>query len=66
MFAEWDTPELKLKLEQEDRFLREAICAGLTDLNAGFDSLLIGHLSPADFLTVIDRCESRNVRIIGN
>jgi hypothetical protein len=65
MFAEWDTPESKLKLEQEDRFLREVIYDGLTDLNTGFDSPLIGHFSPEDFLTVIDRCESLNVRIIG-
>jgi hypothetical protein len=64
MFAEWDTPESKLKLEQEDRFLREVIYAGLTDLNTGFDSPLIGHFSPADFLTVIDRCESLDVRVI--
>jgi hypothetical protein len=65
MFAEWDTPESKLKLEQEDRFLREVIYDGLTDLNTGFDSPLIGHFSPEDFLTVIDRCESLNVRVIG-
>ncbi len=65
MLAEWDTPESKLKFEEEHRFLRDVIYAGLTDLNTGFDSPLIGHFSPEDFLTVIDRCESLNVRIIG-
>jgi hypothetical protein len=65
MFAEWDTPESKPKFEQENRFEREVIYAGLTDLNTGFDSDLIGHFSPEDFLIVIDRCESLNVEIIG-
>jgi len=58
MFAEMDTPESKLKFEEDHRFLREVVYAGLGDLNIGFDSALIGHFSPADFLTVIDRCES--------
>ena len=65
MFAEWDTPESKLKFEQKNHFEREALYAGLTDLNTGFDSPLIGHFSPGDFLIVIDRCESLSVRIIG-
>ena len=65
IFAELDTPESKLKSEKKDRFLREVVYAGLTDLNTGFDSPLIGHFSPADFLTVIDRCESLSVRVIG-
>ncbi len=65
IFAELNTPESKLRSEKEDRFLREAIYAGLEDLNIGFDSPLIPHFSPGDFLTVIDRCESLNVRIIG-
>jgi hypothetical protein len=65
IFAELDTPESKFRSEKEDRILREVIYAGLTDLNTGFDSPLIGHFSPADFLIVIDRCESRSVRIIG-
>jgi hypothetical protein len=65
IFAELGTPESKLRSEKEDRFLREVICAGLTDLNTGFDSPLIGHFSPEDFLTVIDRCESLGVEIIG-
>jgi hypothetical protein len=63
--AEFATPESKLRFEKEDRFLREVIYAGLTDLNTGFDSPLIGHFSPEDFLVVIDRCEALNVRVIG-
>jgi len=65
MFAEMDTPESKLKFEEDHPFLREVIYAGLTDLNTGFDSPLIGHFPPTDFLTVIDRCESMLVRVIG-
>jgi hypothetical protein len=65
IFAELDTPESKLRSEKEDRFLREVIYAGLTDPNTGFDSPLIGHFSPEDFLIVIGRCESLNVRVIG-
>jgi hypothetical protein len=65
MLAEWLTPEWEAKFEEEHRFLREVIYAGLTDLNTGFDSPLIGHFSPEDFLTVIDRCESLDVSIIG-
>jgi hypothetical protein len=65
MLAECDTPESKLKFEEEHRFLREVIYAGLKDLNTGFDSPMIGHFSPQDFLIVIHRCESLNVRIIG-
>jgi hypothetical protein len=34
-------------------------------LNTGFDSPLIGHFSPADFLVVIDGCEHLHVHIIG-
>jgi hypothetical protein len=63
--AEFATPESKLRSEKEDRFLREVVYAGFTDLNTGFDSPLIGHFSPEDFLIVIDRCESLSVRIIG-
>jgi hypothetical protein len=65
MFAELRTPESKLRFEQYRQFLRRVIYAGLEDLNTGFDSLLIGHSSPEDFLTVIDRCESLNVDVIG-
>jgi hypothetical protein len=64
MLAECDLPEWKLKFEEDHRFLRRVIYAGLTDLNTGFDSPLIGHFSPKDFLTVIDRCESLKVRVI--
>jgi hypothetical protein len=65
MFAELNTPESMLKSEQEHQFKREVLYAGLKDLNTGFDSLLIGHFSPEDFLVVIRRCESLKVRIIG-
>jgi hypothetical protein len=63
--AEWDTPESKLKFEEEHRFLQEVIYVGLKDLNTGFDSPLIGHFSPEDFLIVIHRCEALHVRMIG-
>jgi len=65
MLAEMDTPESKLKFEADHRFLREVIYTGLREANTGFDSPQIGHFSPADFLTVIDRCESFNVGMIG-
>jgi hypothetical protein len=65
MLAELATPESKLKFDQKNRFEREVIYAGLTDLNTGFDSDLIGHFSPEDFLIVIDRCEALNVEVIG-
>jgi hypothetical protein len=58
MFAELRTPESKLRFEQSHRFLRRVIYAGLKDLNTGFDSPLICHFSPEDFLIVTDRCES--------
>ena len=45
--------------------MRRIIYAGLKDLNTGFDSPLIGHFSPEDFLIVIDHCESLNVDVIG-
>ncbi|HSY35602.1 MAG TPA: hypothetical protein VK814_07630 [Acidobacteriaceae bacterium] len=65
MLAEMETPEWKLKYEADHRFLWEVIYAGLQDLNTGFDSPLVGHFSPADFLIVIDRCESLNVKVNG-
>jgi hypothetical protein len=65
MFAEMDTPEWKLRFEQENQFEREVLFAGLTNLNTGFDSPLIGHFSPEDFLVVVDRCESLGVEVIG-
>jgi len=65
MFAELKTPESKLRSEKEDRFLQEVLYAGLTDLNTGFDSPLIGHFSPGEFLIVLDRCEALNVEVIG-
>lgn len=65
MLAECNTPEWKLRVDEDERFMRDVVYAGLTDLNDGFDSPLIGHFSPRDFLTLIDRCESLHVRIIG-
>jgi hypothetical protein len=65
MFAEMNTPEAKLKFDQAYQFKREVLYAGLKDLNTGFDSPLIGHFSPDDFLTLIDRCEALNVEVIG-
>jgi hypothetical protein len=65
IFADMDKPESKLKFEAKNRFEREVLYAGLTDLNTGFDSDLIGHFSSAEFLTVIDRCESLGVQVIG-
>jgi hypothetical protein len=64
-FAEMETPESKLKFEEDHRFLREVVYVGLRDLNTGFGSPQIGHVSPVDFLTVIDRCESLHVQVIG-
>jgi hypothetical protein len=46
---------------ENHRFLREFVYAGLKDLNTGFDSSLIGHLSRENFLVVIDRCEPLHV-----
>ncbi len=65
MLAECETPEWKQRFEEDNRYLREIVYAGLKDLNDGFDSPLIGHFSPADFLTLIDRCESLHIQIIG-
>jgi hypothetical protein len=65
MFAEMDTPEWKLRFEQRNQFEREVLYAGLTEVNTGFDSPLVGHFSPVDFFTVIDRCESLSVGVIG-
>jgi hypothetical protein len=65
MFAELNTPESKLKFELKNRFEREVLYAGLFDLNIGFDSPLVGHFCPEDFLTVIDRCEALRVEVIG-
>jgi hypothetical protein len=65
MMADLASPEWNLKFEQDQRFLGEVIYAGLQDLNTGFDSERIVWFSPADFLIVIDRCESRHVRVIG-
>jgi len=47
------------------RLLWEKVFAGLGNLNTGFDSPLIYHVSPSDFDTVIDRCEQLQVIICG-
>jgi hypothetical protein len=60
-----DSSGSQLKLGEDHRFLREVIYAGLKDLNTGFDSPLICHFSPADFLVVIDRCEPLHICVIG-
>jgi hypothetical protein len=56
---------LTAKHKADLRFLREFVFTDLTDLNIGFDSPLICHVSPADFLVVIARCEAHHVRVIG-
>jgi hypothetical protein len=63
--AACDRPESQLKFDEGHRFLREVVYAGLKDLNTGFDSPLIGHFAPADFLVVIDRCEPLHIRVLG-
>jgi hypothetical protein len=60
-----DRPGSQVKFDEDHRFLREVVHAGLRDLNTGFDSPLIGHFSPANFLVVIDRCEPLHIRVIG-
>ncbi len=37
---------------------------GLTNLNTGFDSPLIPHVSPQDFETVLDRCAASGTEFI--
>jgi hypothetical protein len=55
------TPEESLRFEEENRFLKEVVYAGLENINTGFDAVGIFHFSPADFGEVIDRCEHLNV-----
>ena len=59
------TPSERLKSEQKERFTQEVIFAYLKNLNTGFDSLSIPHVSPQDFESVIDRCEFLGVGING-
>lgn|SRR6185437_6067020 len=61
-----DSPEWQAKHEKNQRFLRDVVYTGFTDINAGFDSPQICHFSPEDFLGIIDRCESLNVRAGGH
>jgi len=60
--AACNRPGSQVKFDENHRFLREVVYAGLKDLNTGFDSPLIGHFSPTDFLVVIDRCENLHIR----
>lgn len=53
------------QLEKDQEFLTTHVFVGLTERNTGFDSELIPHFSPADFLRVIDRCVHHGVEIIG-
>ena len=59
------TPSERLKSEEEHRFLDSVVFAGLTNLNTGFDSPLICHVTPEDFEAVIDRCDFLGVGING-
>jgi hypothetical protein len=52
-------------IDAEHQFLKAVVFANIADLNTGFDSPLISHVSPADFGTVIQRCAKMRVRIIG-
>jgi hypothetical protein len=65
IIAACDRPGSQLKFDEDHRFLREVVYAGLKDLNTEFDSPLIGHFSSTDFHVVIDRCERLHVRLIG-
>jgi hypothetical protein len=58
-------PKSDLEFATNHRLQREVLYVGLTDLNTGFDSDLIGHFSPHDFGIVIDRCEASKVQING-
>ena len=54
-----------MEFDAKYKFLKQVIFAGLPDLNTGFDSGLINHVSPRDFSTVIARCAKLHVHIIG-
>ena len=60
-----EDPGDRLKFERDHHFMRSVVYADLENLNTGFDSSLISHFSPADFSTVIERCEHQQVLIIG-
>lgn len=60
-----EDPGDRLKFERDHQFMQEVVFAELQNLNTGFDSPLISHFSPSDFLTVIDRCEHKQILITG-
>ena len=47
------------------QFLWEKVFLGLANLNTGFDSPLIYHVSPSDFDSVLNRCGQLQVIICG-
>lgn len=55
----------KATIENHSRFLFDVVFTGLENRNTGFDSSLICHVSPEDFLEVIDRCERLEIEIYG-
>ena len=53
------------KLEQKRTYLDKHIFYGLTNLNNGFDALLIKYFSAKDFQIVLDRVKKSKLGIIG-
>jgi hypothetical protein len=43
VMAACDCPGSQVKFNEDHRFLRKVLYAGLKDMNAGFDSPLVGH-----------------------
>lgn len=54
-----------MALDEKYRFIHDALFAGLTNRNAGFDSPLIPHVSTEDFEIVLHRCEETGAGICG-
>ncbi len=65
VFSHQMTPSERLQSEEEQRFLKDVVFAGLMNLNTGFDSPSIFHVTPEDFVAVIDRCDYLGVGING-
>jgi hypothetical protein len=55
------TPAENQRFEEEHLFMEEVVYVGLENINTGFDALGIFHFTPADFGSVIDRCEHLHV-----
>lgn len=53
------------KLDAKHRFLFDHVFNGLKNLNTGFDSPLIPHVSPDDFGTVLERCIKSGAEVLG-